>query len=329
MRIGLIGLGFMGATHAAAIEDGDGLELAAVADADPRRLTGDLSAIQGNLGGPARVFDFSRISRYENAFELLKDSNVEAVDICLPTQFHKPVVLAALRAGKHVLVEKPMALSREACDEMIAAAQAAGRTLMVAQVVRFFPAYEALYQLLRAKRLGPVRAAFFRRRCAAPGWQRWVYDAQQSGGGVFDLLIHDVDQCLRLFGPPQSVSATGCEDLERGIDQMTATLNYPDIGSVVVSGGWHHAGAYPFSMEFTVVCDGGTLEYSSDRRPLTLYRADGKEEAVEVYGGDAYQAELRYFADCCRDGKAPRLCPPEESAAAVELTLRMAAARKR
>jgi predicted dehydrogenase len=327
MRIALFGLGFMGATHLNGILSIPGLELGAVVDAVPERLEGDLSGIQGNIGGPGGRYDFSKAARYTDPWAALADPTIDAVDLCLPTHLHKPLAVEALRRGKHVLVEKPMALDPNECAGMIAAAKSAGRVLMVAQVLRFFPAYCALGEILQSGRLGAVRSALFRRRCAAPTWQRWVYDAATSGGGVFDLVIHDVDQCLRLFGKPERVSATGCEDLERGIDQITGTLHYPGL-SVVVTGGWHHPKSFPFSMEFTVVCDGGTLEYSSAGRPLTIYRADGEVEPVETGETDAYRAEIEYFAACCRDGSPPAACPPEESAQAVALTLEMAAARR-
>lgn len=80
-------------------------------------------------------------------------------------------------------------------------------------------------------------------------------------------------------------------------------------------------GQYPFSMEFTIVCEGGTLNYHSDIRPLTLFRTREEPEVLVSEGGDGYQAELQAFADACGRGETPPLCPPEESKAAVELTL--------
>src|SRR2546422_7288976 len=100
----------MGSTHLKALRNVPGAMLAAVVSADDAKLAGDLSAIQGNLGGPGEKMDFSSIARYHTVQEALADPNVEAVDICLPTGLHAPVALDALRAGKHVLVEKPMAL---------------------------------------------------------------------------------------------------------------------------------------------------------------------------------------------------------------------------
>jgi predicted dehydrogenase len=328
MRIAVLGLGFMGSTHLKALRKARSATLAAVVSSDEQKLAGDLSNIQGNLGGPGEKMDFSGVARYHTVEEALGDPNIDAVDICLPTDKHASVAIEALRAGKHVLVEKPLALDGDTADQMIAEAERAGRLLMTAQVLRFLPPYEAAAAILKAAKLGPVRSALFRRRCAAPAWSKWLSDANRSGGGVFDLLIHDVDYCVNVFGAPAAVSATGYEETTHGIDSIFARLHYPDL-DVVVTGGWHHPKAYPFSMEFTVISDGGTLEFNSSGRPLTLYDAEGEETAVEVSSKDGFEAELEYFAACVESGAAPYRCPPRESATAVRVTRAMLESRNR
>lgn len=317
----------MGSTHLKALKNVANAELAAVVSSDPRKLEGDLSGIQGNLGGPGEKMDFSSIKRYSSIDQALADPDIEAVDLCLPTDQHSPVALAALRAGKHVLVEKPMALTGAAADEMIAEAEKRKRILMAAQVLRFFPSYRAAADLVKSGRLGAVRAALFQRRCAAPAWSKWLANAEQSGGGVFDLLIHDVDFCVHLFGAPRAVTAAGYEDLPRGVDWILGRFEYPGIGEVAITGGWQHPKSYPFSMEFTIVCDGGTLEYSSSGMALTLFRADGEREVVDAGEVDGFQAELQYFTDCVHAGRQPELCPPRESATAVKLARLMVESR--
>lgn len=327
LKIAVCGLGFMGSTHLKALKNVKEAELVAVVSDVPQKLTGDLSAIQGNLGGPGEKWDFSHLKKYNNVYDAIRDKDIDAVDLCLPTHLHKPVTIEALRAGKHVLVEKPMALDGAECDEMVEEGEESGRVLMVAQVLRFFPEYVSLRETLWSKTLGEVRAAIFRRRCAGPTWQRWVYDKSRSGGGVFDLVIHDVDFCLQVFGQPEAISAIGYEKLENGVDWLTGTLYYPNIpGGIVIQGGWHHPKTFPFSMEYSVVADGATLEYSSAGRPATQYNADA-ETPMDVKQQDGYEAELRYFAECCVEGKKPEFCPPSESSLAVKLCLALVAAR--
>lgn len=328
MRVGVLGLGFMGSMHIRAWRQVDGATLTAVYSSDPRKLQGDLSSIQGNLGAPGEKYDFSSVHRFSSIDELLADPGVDAVDICLPTDLHAPVALKALEAGKDVLVEKPLALTGEEAEDLVKEARARRRILMTAQVLRFFPAYVALRDALQSGRWGPVRAASFRRRCAAPVWNEWLKDPRRSGGGVFDLLIHDVDFALHLFGRPQALSAVGYEDLERGIDVITATLHFDSV-PVVIAGGWHHRKSFPFSMDYTVVTEAATFEYSSLSDSAIQYGASGETEPMPLSKDDAFAAELRYFARCVRERRWPELCPPEESAAAVKLARAMAEARSR
>jgi len=329
MRLAVLGLGFMGSTHVKALRQVPGATLTAVYSSDPVKLDGDLSTISGNLGGAGERFDFSRLRKYQDIQKLLQDDDIDAVDVCLPTDLHAEVTLQALRAGKHVLVEKPLALHGEAADQLVQEASRAQRILMTAQVLRFFPMYQSLRELLSGGTLGAPRSAQFRRRCAAPTWSGWLADSEKSGGGVFDLLIHDVDMAIHLFGMPEAVSATGVEDLGKGIDVMEAHLYYPSRLTVTICGGWHHPRAFPFSMGYTVVTDGGTVEYHSQGVPPTLYRADGRSEKVPQSDTDGFAAELAYFADCCNNQTQPELCPPEESARAVKLMLLLRQARER
>jgi predicted dehydrogenase len=317
----------MGSTHLQAYGSVANAEVAAICSEDEKKLAGDLSSIQGNLDRPGQAMDFGKAARHRKFDDLLADSNVEAVDLCVPSYLHADLTLKALAAGKHVLVEKPMALSGEQCDTMIAASKKAGRVLMVAQVLRFWPDYAAAREHVRSGKLGAVKAALFRRKCAAPAWGKWLKERDKSGGGVFDLLIHDFDYCLHLLGKPDSITAVGVEELDKGIDIVEARLHYGHGAPVVISGGWHHPSAYPFSMEFSVVCEGGTLDFHSGLRRLMLFGADGKADEVTLPEADGFQAELRAFASACESGQAPENCRPEDSALATKMTLAMRASR--
>ena len=322
----VLGLGFMGSTHWKAARGTTSVAVTAAYSSDPKKLAGDLSAIKGNIGGPGEVMDVSGIAGYSDLDALLADPNIDAVDLCLPTDVHESVAVAALRAGKHVLVEKPMALDGASADRMIAEAARAGRVLMTAQVLRFWPDYTGLRDAVRSGQHGPLRFAVFRRRCAAPGWSGWLGDPARSGGGAFDLLIHDVDMALHLFGKPLAVSAVGYEDLAAGIDGIASVWRYPGNASVVITGGWHHPGEYPFQAEFTVSLQNATLDFNTAGRRLTLY---GGGELPPLPDTDGYTAEIEYFGECCHTGKAPEICPPEESAMAVKLMNMMLDSRKR
>src|SRR5262249_34437854 len=158
MKIAVLGLGFMGSTHLKAYRNIPGVQVAAIASRNEKHREGDLSDIQGNIGGPGEKMDFSAVRKYSDPLEAALDPGVEAIDICLPSNQHAPVAIAALRAGKHVFVEKPMALDGAAADEMIAESERAGRVLMAAQVVRFIADYRAGADMLRSGELGGVRS---------------------------------------------------------------------------------------------------------------------------------------------------------------------------
>jgi predicted dehydrogenase len=319
MNVAVIGLGFMGAVHLKALANISLAKVVAVVDSNPERLSGDLSGIQGNLGRPGERLDFSNLRKYTSLNEALADPEVEAVDVCLPTHLHGPVAIAALRAGKHVLVEKPMALNGTTADEMLREAERSGRVLMVAQVLRFMPQYEALSDAVKSGRLGAIHSAIFRRRTATPTWAAWEFDSSKNGGGVFDLLVHDVDFCLHLFGAPEAVSAVGTDAMAKGIDMVVGELHYPAIGNVTVTGGWHLEGGYPFSMEYTVIGDTAVAEFHSGCRPPALYERGKQAQPLPLADHDGYQAEIEYFIECARSGTKPARCAPEESALAVKL----------
>jgi predicted dehydrogenase len=320
MRVGVVGLGFMGATHVRAWQSLQGAQLSAVVSSDAEKLAGELSKISGNLDRGGGRVDFKDARRYGSFAELIADSEVDAVDLCTPSYLHASQAVMALEAGKHVLVEKPLATTPEDCSRVLAAAKASGKVLMAGHVLRFWPDYTAARALVNSGQLGKLRSVFLRRKCAAPAWSPWLRDKSKSGGAVLDLLIHDFDFCRQLIGLPADIEATGAEDAAKGIDVIEARLDYgEDAPHAVVSGGWHHPRSYPFSMEFTLVCEDGTLDFRSVERPLTLYRADGTAEIVPLTEGDAFEAELADFTAACASGRAAAACPPEESADAVAM----------
>jgi len=326
LNVAVIGLGFMGATHVKAWGSVPGARLHAVVDADPVKLTGDLSASAGNLATTDSHYDFSGVRTFTALDQALADPSIDAVDICLPTDHHAATVTAALRAGKHVLCEKPLALDAATAESLCAEAQRQGRILMAAHVLRFFPAYQQLAQRVASAQ---VRSALFRRRCAALAWSPWLSDPARSGGAILDLLIHDVDFCISVWGMPQAVRARGHLDLRRGIDVIHADLIYPEAGPVVVTGGWHHPKSYPFSMQFTVDTDDATFEWSHPEADLREYSVDGELRAHPLGDADPFAAELAYFADCAVRNVQPEHCPPAQSAAAVGLIAKLLHSRSK
>ena len=125
IRVGIIGLGMMGGMHYRAWREIDGVEVAAVADADPKRAAGDLSTSWGNMPGAAKQLDMSAIRGTTDPHELIAMAEVDIVDICTPTPAHADLAVAALAAGKHCVCEKPLARTAEQARRIAAAAEKA------------------------------------------------------------------------------------------------------------------------------------------------------------------------------------------------------------
>jgi predicted dehydrogenase len=107
----------------------------AISTRDAKKRAGDWTSIQGNFGPRGEQMDLTGVAAYEKFEELLADPNVNLVDLCVPNADHAPMAIAALKAGKDVLVEKPIALSLEDAEAMVATARETGRKLMVARLL--------------------------------------------------------------------------------------------------------------------------------------------------------------------------------------------------
>jgi predicted dehydrogenase len=292
VKVGLLGLGFMGKRHLDAYATLSGVDVVT-----------------------RRSAQFAHIDPQDRASltqAMLDDTEISAIDICLPTNDHKQVAIAALEAGKHVLCEKPMALHPADCSAMLLAAARNQRVLMVAHVLRFWPAYCALRALLDSGEYGQVQRAKFVRRSAAPDWGDWFANPTRTGGATLDLLIHDIDQALLLFGPPVSASATSLD----APDAAHYTLHYADGLDVEIEGGWFRSGE-PFAMSFAVATNSAELIFENDG--VSIKQANGFTKTIPLSTEDPYARQLAYFLDCCRLSRIPSECPPESSAQSVEL----------
>ena len=163
IRIGIVGIGFMGMIHYLAARKLKGAHVAAVCSRDPKKLAGDWRGIRGNFGPPGEQMDLSGLKKYDRLDAFLADPDIDLVDVCNPTHLHAPTAVAALRAGKHVLVEKAIALTPEDADAMLAEAKKAGKLLMVAHVLPFFPEFAYAARAVRGGQYGRLLGAHFKR----------------------------------------------------------------------------------------------------------------------------------------------------------------------
>jgi predicted dehydrogenase len=315
MKIGIVGFGFMGGVHLAAIDRIEGVTASAVASRT-RPVPG--APPRGNLAH-VKSSSFRADMQWHSDWQELLDSDIDAVDICLPTYLHKPVILGALERGKHVLCEKPMALTWRDCEEILDAANRSGRVFMVAHVLRFLYPYRYAGNFLRSTCHGSVKTCTMQRRAGFPQWSDWLSKKEQSGGAILDLLIHDIDQALEWLGQPTAVRAVSDGD----IDTMRGTLHYPGGLKVLIQGGWY-APELPFSASFQMEGDDAVLHFEEGKLRVSL---SGEEQTVVLPEQEEYLEQMRYFVECCRDNTAPDRCLPADSAQAVRVANLLKASR--
>src|SRR5579884_1225434 len=261
LRVGVLGAGFMGGTHARAYRALPGVELAAIYATSARR-----AAPLAEELGTTWTGDLDRI---------LRDESIAALDICLPTPEHRPATAAALGAGKHVLLEKPIALTEEDARAIVDLAAATDRVVMVAHVLRFWPEYVELQRIVASGELGRPVAGVATRRQPFPAWSELFSRADLTGGAIVDMMIHDYDALNWIFGAPRSVTAWGQHNPRSGgWDQTQVLIDYGD-SSALVDGGMMMPESYPFSSSLHVLCERGAVEYT--------FRAGGR--SVEMGKG--------------------------------------------
>ncbi len=164
VTVGIIGMGFMGRMHLSAYQKLSQAKVIAMADIDPDKRAGK-GGDAGNLGDtnfPSDAPAFERI--YQSGVELIHDADIDLVDICVPTSDHKALFLAAVNAGKNVLLEKPMAVKPADVEAIVAAGKKSKRTVMVAQCIRFWPAYVVLKDYVDTAKLGKCKSLLLRRQ---------------------------------------------------------------------------------------------------------------------------------------------------------------------
>lgn len=303
LGVGIIGMGFMGRTHLAAYEraagDGHPCEVVAVCDADADRRAGRAGE-GGNFDTHGKpLFDASRVRGYAEVEALFADERVHAVSICTPTDTHVDLALRALAAGKHVLVEKPVATSSDDVARLAAAASKAKTVCMPAMCIRFWPGWSWVCDRVRDGRYGAVRSAVFQRLASPPTWSVEFYrDVKRTGAALFDLHIHDADFLRGCFGEPQSVMSAG------SIHHVTTLYRFPGgPPHVTAQGAWDHSEGFPFRMRFIVAFERATAEFDNGREPAfsvygTADDADIRTAREQIAAGlTGYDFEVRHFLD--------------------------------
>jgi predicted dehydrogenase len=305
LRVAVLGVGHFGRFHALKAAKGARMELVAVHDADPARA----AAVAAEVGAPALAVEAAIAA-------------ADAVIVAAPTRFHYTLGEAALRAGRHLFVEKPIAATLEQADALAGLAAAGGRVLQVGHIERFSAAFRAVVAAPgreQALSWDAVRAAPFRPRSL-------------DVSVVLDLMIHDIDLVLHLAGEePVAVEAVGSRVVSDHPDFAVARFRFPSGRAAVIT-----ASRVSLAMERRLRVLGREGEMAVDflQRSLGVLRRGGAEP-VETMPGfgidrggwtdhDSLEAEQASFAAACLDG-----APVEVDAAAGRRALAAALAVER
>jgi predicted dehydrogenase len=290
LRVGVIGLG-MGRNHVSSFQSHPACRVVSLADTDPTRLR--------ELGDQFKV-----PGRYTDPLVMLAAENLDVVSIAVPNKYHKPLAIAAFRAGCHVLCEKPMALNAREGLAMLAASRSARRRLMINFSFRFTPASWGLKREVDRGALGDIYygRTFWHRRRGMPGFGGWFGQKALAGGGpLIDLGVHRLDLALWLMGYPKpawvlgstydkiagplakkSGKAFDVEDLAGGM------IKFENGASLAIEASWAANIADPEWMETRLLGDKGGL--------VQRNVGGGYEFEAELYGEKAGKPFARRIA---------------------------------
>ena len=273
-------------------------------------------------------------SVYFDSQKMLRDGRYDIIDVCTQNRFHAPITIAALKAGAHVLVEKPMAMNSAECRAMIKAATAAKRRLMVAQHMRFEGPNEKLKEVVESGRLGQVysaNATYLRRR-GIPGWGKFHLRRESLGGPLIDIGVHVMDLAVWLMGCPKPIAASGKvyrkfgdrDDLCNGDwgepyppkefdveDYASAYVRFEKDITMTVEVAWA-ANIAEERSGITILGDRAGISTN----PLGLYGYDGRSLTSTRFDWlpiqEGHRMEIRHFTECV-EGKLPVRVQPAES----------------
>ena len=318
VRIGIVGSGFAASLHAQGLQQVRDVEIVAAASRDAEH-----------------AWVFARTFGIGHAFidykDMLEGDLVDAITVACPNDLHYEVTQAAAAAGKHVLVEKPMALSLSQCDGMIRACRDAGVILMYGENLCFAPKYARAKQLADEGALGDV---YYVRQlqCHSGPHADWFWDVERSGGGVLmDMGCHSIAFCCWVFGAPvESVSAElgrfVHEGRTEGDDHSLVTMRFASTGARPGAGGgigvaensWARPGglddrAEIYGSQGLTVADlarGSALDtYSEPGYSYAIEKASGSQgwsrTGFEEAWGEGFPQEMAHFVECVRDGVEP------------------------
>ena len=294
LAVGLIGCGGMGTGLAKRLHGREEAAITAVSDIDATAL--------------AKAAQEFGAKPFKNYRALLKRDDVGAVIIATPNDSHKPIAVAAARAGKHVFLEKPMALSVKDCDAILAAAEAAKIKLMVGQVLRLLPPFIKIREIIASGELGEP-CVIFVTRLGASGFGGWRAHKEIAGGVLYEVNVHELDFMRSVCGDACAVSGvTG--------HYANPQMDYEDLALVNVRFASGAVGSLDAAYMAVrggsfgkILCTDGALDYTWGDGIIRYQKKGGEEQVVDTKAlgiEDGVAHEIRAFCEwVLRDAPPP------------------------
>ncbi len=324
IKVGIVGLGFMAAAHIKAYRQVPAARIAALCNPSGRHFDGDFSKVAGNIdiGEPVRL-NMDGVLTYRSLDEMLANPEIQLIDICAPTRAHPDLAIAALRAGKHVICEKPLARTSELARSIVEAAKGARGFFMPAMCVRFWPEFAWLKSVIDDQRYGRIFAARFRRVAEPPGWgQSHFPNGTLSGGALLDLHIHDTDFVQYCFGKPRRVYSTGYTKFSGAVDHVVTQYHVASEVIVHAEGSWAMSPGFGFNMSYTANFERATVDFDLARpaaERLRVFQAGQPAQNISFDLPDGYVQELAYLTDCITAGRPPKQVTAQDALDAVQV----------
>ncbi len=291
LKVAILGAGFMGDTHGRAYQNIENADLVAVCDKDEYKGK-----------GLAQKYN---CEYYNDINLLLENCDCDILDICLPTFLHEESTILGAKYKKHIFCEKPVSLKMESLDNMLKAVKENKVFFMVGQVLRFWDEYVIAKKMYDRGELGELNYIFASRLSESPSWSEWYMRPENSGGGLFDLHLHDVDFLIWLLGRPAFVYATGKQNKLGSWNYVSTILSFENGTSAAVEGVIDMEKGYPFTMTLKLVGSKKTYDYfmeagaNIENIDEAISHAkvydDGKINKLIVNGSDPHENELRHF----------------------------------
>jgi len=318
VNVAVVGLGFMGVTHLRAYLENPAARVVAVCGTSRLPVDGVLKGVAGNLKHSDDIHLGPDVKVFQDLDQLLSLQEVQLVDLCTPTRIHAEQAIASLRAGKHVLCEKPLARQSTEARRIVKAADDSPGFLMPAMCIRFWPGWSWLKQIVAEGTYGQVLAARFRRVSEMPNWGK-TYDDKDGGGALLDLHIHDTDFVNSLFGRPASVFSSGVLDRQGVINHVITQYNYPAGTAVQAEGSWLLTQG--FNMAYTLYCERATIDFDFAREADAMQITESGQplRIIPLDQTDGYGAEISYFLNCILNDETPCVVTGQDAVTALEI----------